>query len=239
MIILGLTGSIAMGKSTAAAMFRRLGVPVFDADNSVHRHLADDRRAIAKIAAAFPGVVREGRIDRAALAGAVFGNDAALDRLERILHPLVDADQDRFLKIAARRGAALVVLDIPLLFETGRERHCDYVAVVSAPWFVQLQRLKARPGMDRRRLENTLARQMSDAEKRRRADYIIPTGRSRGETMRTITGIVKDLRARTTALCRRRRGANNAKPLPASAPPQPSRAGGAKRARHPRKTYQV
>jgi hypothetical protein len=104
---------------------------------------------------------------------------------------------------------------------------------------VQLQRLKARPGMDRRRLENTLARQMSDAEKRRRADYIIPTGRSRGETMRTITRIVKDLRARTTAPCRRRRGANNAKPLPASAPPQPSRASGAKRARHPRKTYQV
>src|SRR5512134_60564 len=100
MIILGLTGSIAMGKSTAAAMFRRLGVPVFDADDSVHRHLADDRQAIAKIAAAFPGVAREGRIDRAALAGAVFGDDAALGRLERILHPLVDADQERFLKSA-------------------------------------------------------------------------------------------------------------------------------------------
>jgi dephospho-CoA kinase len=205
MIILGLTGSIAMGKSTAAAMFRRLGVPVFDADDSVHRHLAADRQAIAKIAAAFPGVAPEGRIDRAALARAVFGNDAALNRLERILHPLVDADQERFLKIAARHGATLVVLDIPLLFETGRERHCDAVAVVSAPAFVQLQRLKARPGMDRRRLEKTLARQMPDAEKRRRADYIIPTGRSRGETMRTITRIVRELRTRTSTASQRRR----------------------------------
>jgi dephospho-CoA kinase len=212
MIILGLTGSIAMGKSTAAAMFRRLGVPVFDADHSVHRHLADDRQAIAKIAAVFPGVVREGRIDRAALAAAVFGDDAALDCLERILHPLVDADQERFLKIAARHGAALVVLDIPLLFETGRERHCDRVAVVSAPWFVQLQRLKARPGMDRTRLETTLARQMPDAEKRRRADYIIPTGRSRGETMRTISRIVAELRTRPAAPCRRRRKANAYRP---------------------------
>jgi dephospho-CoA kinase len=203
MIVLGLTGSIAMGKSTAAAMFRRLGVRVFDADQSVHRQLASNRQAIANVAAAFPGVVREGRIDRAALAGAVFGDDAALDRLEKILHPLVDADQERFLKIAARHGAPLVVLDIPLLFETGRERHCDRVAVVSAPWFVQLQRLKARPGMDRRRLETTLARQMSDAEKRRRADYVIPTGRSRGETLRTITRIVRELRQETAAPGRR------------------------------------
>ncbi|MGZ9073595.1 MAG: dephospho-CoA kinase [Rhodoplanes sp.] len=204
MVILGLTGSIAMGKSTAAAMFRRLGVLVFDADESVHRQLATNRQAIAAIASAFPGVVREGRIDRAILGRAVFGNDAALDRLESILHPLVDADQERFLKIAARHGAPLVVLDIPLLFETGRERHCHCVAVVSAPWFVQLQRLKSRPGMDRMRLETILARQMPDAEKRRRADYIIPTGRSRGETMRRIARIVRDLRERTAAPCRRR-----------------------------------
>jgi dephospho-CoA kinase len=204
MIILGLTGSIAMGKSTAAAMFRRLGVRVFDADDSVHRHLAGDRQAIAAVAAAFPGVVRQGQIDRAALAGAVFGNDAALSRLERILHPLVEKDQEHFLKIAARHGAALVVLDIPLLFETGWERHCDCVAVVSAPWFVQLQRLKARPGMDRHRVETTLARQMPDAEKRRRADYVIPTGRSRGETLRTITRIVRELREGTAVPCRRR-----------------------------------
>jgi dephospho-CoA kinase len=204
MIILGLTGSIAMGKSTAAAMFRRLGVWVFDADRSVHRQLATNRQAIAAIAAAFPGVVREGRIDRAALARAVFGDDAALGRLESILHPLVDEDQERFLKIARRHGAPLVVLDIPLLFETGRERHCDCVAVVSAPAFVQLQRLKARPGMDPMRLEKTLARQMPDAEKRRRADYIIPTGRSRGDTMRTISRIVRQLREGTATPCRRR-----------------------------------
>ncbi len=194
MIVLGLTGSIAMGKSTAAGMFRRLGVRVFDADRSVHEELAFNREAIAAIATAFPGTVRDGRVDRPALAAAVFGNDAALDRLEGILHPLVDAAQKRFLKTAARHRVPLVVLDIPLLFETGRERHCDAVAVVSAPSFVQHQRLRARPGMDRQRIEKTLARQMSDAEKRRRADYIIPTGRSRGETMRVITRIVHELR---------------------------------------------
>jgi dephospho-CoA kinase len=208
MLILGLTGSIAMGKSTAAAMFRRLGVRVFDADRSVHEQLATNREAIAAIGAAFPGAVQDGRIDRPTLARAVFGDDAALDRLESILHPLVDAAEERFLKIAARHGAPLVVLDVPLLFETGRERHCDAVAVVSAPGFVQQQRLRARPGMDRQRMEKTLARQMPDAEKRRRADYIIPTGLSRGETMRTITRIVATLRERstreeTTRSCRR------------------------------------
>ncbi|MGZ8337526.1 MAG: dephospho-CoA kinase [Allosphingosinicella sp.] len=203
MLILGLTGSIAMGKSTAATMFRRLGVSVFDADLSVHQQLATNEDAIATIAAAFPGVVREGRIDRAALARAVFADDAALDRLEDILHPLVDAAQERFLRIAARHRRPLVVLDIPLLFETGRERDCDCVAVVSAPGFVQEQRLRARPGMDRQRIEKTLARQMPDAEKRRRADYIIPTGLNRGNTMRTIMGIVADLRGHPAASCRR------------------------------------
>ena len=202
MIILGLTGSIAMGKSTAAAMFRRLGVRVFDADRSVHHALATNLEAIAAIAAAFPGVVRNGVVERAALAEAVFCDDAALTRLEHILHPLVDAAQERFLKIAARHRAPLVVLDIPLLLETGRERACDAVAVVSAPAFVQEQRLRARPGMDRRRIEKTLARQMPDAEKRRRADYIIPTGRSRGETMRTIKRMVAELGAPS---CHRRR----------------------------------
>lgn len=195
MIVLGLTGSIAMGKSTAAGMFRRLGVRVFDADRSVHEQLASNHDAVTAIAAAFPGVVRNGRVDRPVLAAAVFGDDAALDRLEQIVHPLVDAAQERFLKTAARQRAPLVVLDIPLLFETGRERYCDVVAVVSAPTFVQEQRLRARPGMDRQRMEKTLARQMPDAEKRRRADYIIPTGRSRGETMRVITQIVNDLRS--------------------------------------------
>ena len=203
MLILGLTGSIAMGKSTAATMFRRLGVRVFDADRSVHQQLATNRGAIAAIASAFPGVVREDGIDRAALARAVFSDDAALDRLESILHPLVDKEQERFLKIAARHRTPLVVLDIPLLFETGRERNCDFVAVVSAPRLVQEQRLRARPGMDRMRLEKILARQMPDAEKRRRADFVIPTGRSRGETMRTISRIVAGLRTQPAASCRR------------------------------------
>jgi dephospho-CoA kinase len=211
MLILGLTGSIAMGKSTAAAMFRRLGVRVFDADLSVHHQLATNREAIAAIAAAFPGTVRDGQhdaggqIDRAALARAVFRDDACLDRLESILHPLVDRAQKRFLRIAARHRSPLVVLDIPLLFETGRERDCDCVAVVSAPGFVQEQRLRARPGMDRQRMEKTLARQMPDAEKRRRADYIIPTGLSRGETMRVITRLVAELPARPARSCRHSR----------------------------------
>ena len=203
MLILGLTGSIAMGKSTAATMFRRLSVRVFDADRSVHEQLATNEDAIATIAAAFPGVVRDGHVDRAALAQAVFADDAALDGLERLLHPLVDAAQEHFLRIAARHRTPLVVLDIPLLFETGRERDCDRVAVVSAPGFVQDQRLRARPGMDGQRIEKTLARQMPDAEKRRRADYIIPTGLNRGNTMRTIMGIVADLRRHPAASCRR------------------------------------
>lgn len=198
MIILGLTGSIAMGKSTAATMFRRYGVRVFDADKSVHTHLAG-ATAPAVIAAAFPDVVRGDRVDRTALAALVFADDGALKRLERILHPLVMADQERFLRIAARQGAEMVVLDIPLLFETGQERDCDAVAVVSAPHFVQVQRLQARPGMDSRRLEATLARQMPDREKRRRADYVVRTGLGKAETMKTIGKIVAECRLRTPA----------------------------------------
>jgi dephospho-CoA kinase len=194
MIILGLTGSIAMGKSTAAAMFRRLGVPVFDADHSVHRHLADDRQAIAKVAAAFPGVVREGRIDRAALAGAVFGNNAALDRLERILHPLVDADQDRFLKIAARRGAALVVLDIPLLFETGRDKTMDALVVVSAPEAVQRERVLKRPGMTQEKLDAMLARQVPDAKKRAQADFVVETDKGLDHALSQVKRVAAELR---------------------------------------------
>jgi dephospho-CoA kinase len=194
MIILGLTGSVGMGKSTAAAMLRRLGVPVHDADAAVHRLMARGGAAVARVAAAFPGVERDGGIDRRALGARVFGDDAALKRLERILHPLVRRDELRFLKFWRTRAADLVVLDVPLLFETGGERRCDCVAVVSAPFFLQRQRVLARPGVDEARFRAILAKQMPDHEKRRRADFIVPSGLGRAVTWRTLAHIVRLLR---------------------------------------------
>lgn len=149
---------------------------------------------MAAVEAAFPGAAREGAIDREVVAKRVFGDEQALWRLERILHPLVRADQRRFLDTAARRGDPLVVLDVPLLFETGGNEMCDSVAVVSAPLFVQTERLIKRPGMTRDRINAIRALQMSDGEKRRRADYIIPTGLGRDFALRRIRTIVEDLR---------------------------------------------
>ncbi len=197
MIVLGLTGSIAMGKSTAAGMFRRLGVPVWDADQVVHALFAWGGAAVGAVGAAFPGVVSNGAVDRGALGARVFGDAAALARLERIVHPLVYADQHRFLARARRARRPIVVLDVPLLFESGGERACDAVAVVSAPALVQRQRLRQRPGMAEARIDAVLARQMPDAEKRRRADFVIPTGLGRACSMRAIAGIVATLSRRT------------------------------------------
>ncbi|MCU0837810.1 MAG: dephospho-CoA kinase [Rhodospirillales bacterium] len=194
MIVLGLTGSIAMGKSTAAAMFARLGVPVFDADLTAHRLMAPRGAGVASIEAAFPGVLRGGSIDRAALAARVFGDPAALEQLESLLHPLVYAEAAAFLRRARRQRRPLVVLDIPLLYETGGSALCDLVAVVSAPARLQAARLAARPGHDRRRLAAIAARQLPDAEKRRRADIVIPTGLGRGLTQRVIGSLVDALR---------------------------------------------
>jgi dephospho-CoA kinase len=197
-IVLGLTGSIAMGKSTAAGMFRRLGVPVWDADGVVHALFGRGGAAVAPVEAAFPGVVRNGRIDREALGARVFGDPAALVRLEGIVHPLVYADQRRFLARQRRARRRLVLLDVPLLFESGGHRACDEVAVVSAPALVQRQRLRRRPGMDEARIDAILARQMPDAEKRRRADFVIPTGLGRACSMQAIARIVATLnRCRT------------------------------------------
>jgi dephospho-CoA kinase len=193
MIVLGLTGSIAMGKSTAATMFRRLGVPVHDADRAVHRLLGPGGAAVALVDAAFPGVVHGGSVDRPVLAARVFADRAALARLEAILHPLVEADQHRFVGTAARAGWRLVVLDIPLLFETGSERLCDRIAVVSASRRIQIQRLRRRPGMNRPRIDAILRRQMDDREKRRRADYVIPSGLGRALTRRIIAEIVAEI----------------------------------------------
>jgi dephospho-CoA kinase len=199
--ILGLTGSIGMGKSTAAQALRRLGLRVHDADAEVHRLLAADRATIAAVAAAFPGTLREGRIDRGELGRRVFGDPAALRRLEAILHPRVRAAETRFVQRARAARAALVVLDIPLLFETAGERRCDRVAVVSAPGFVQVARVLHRPGMTPARLAAILARQLPDASKRRRADFVVPTGLDRGTSWRALAR-VKQMMQRRDACAR-------------------------------------
>ncbi|HEX3414738.1 MAG TPA: dephospho-CoA kinase [Stellaceae bacterium] len=197
MIILGLTGSIGMGKSTAAAMLRRLRVPLFDADLAVHRLVAPSGAAVPAVSAAFPGVVTEdGGIDRTLLAQRVFTNPAALRRLEEILHPMVAAEEKRFFARLRARREALAVLDIPLLFETGAERRCDYVLVVSASAVVQRQRVMRRPGMTEIRLDAILRKQIPDYRKRQRADFVVPTGAGRNVTLRRLKTIVRLLRNR-------------------------------------------
>lgn len=184
-----------MGKSTASAMLRRLGVPLFDADRVVHQLLAPSGKGVRPVAKAFPGVESEaGGIDRVLLGQRVFANAGALARLEGILHPLVAAEEKRFLAQARARRDRLIVLDIPLLFETGGERRCDYVAVVSAPSLVQRQRVLRRPGMSEIRLATILRKQMPDRNKRRRADFVVPTGLGRGLTLRHLRAIVRFLR---------------------------------------------
>ena len=191
MVILGLTGSIGMGKSTAARAFRRAGVPVYDADRAVHRLLAKGGRAVAPVESAFPGVVRDGAVDRDKLGQQVFADPDALVRLEAILHPMVRDKERRFLRRAAADGHRVAVLDVPLLFETGGEERCDAVVVVSAPPFVQKARVMKRPGMTRTRMESILAQQMPDKDKRRRADFVVPTGIGRAFSLRCINIIVR------------------------------------------------
>ncbi|MDZ4737981.1 MAG: dephospho-CoA kinase [Rhodospirillaceae bacterium] len=203
MIVLGLTGSIAMGKSTAASAFRRLGVPVHDADDTVHRLMGKGGDAVAKLARTFPDALKDGAIDRAVLRKRVLDDPKALKRLESILHPLVRRSERAFLAAARRRREPLVVLDIPLLYETGGDKRCDAVAVVSAPRSVQLARLKRRRGFTKEWLKRIEARQLPDAEKRRRADFVIPTGldlRRSLQAIRTIVTMAKDGR-----IARRRR----------------------------------
>ncbi len=173
MIVLGLTGSIGMGKSTVASMFRAAGVPVFDADAEVHRLQGPCGRLLAAIEALHPGTTSPAGVDRVALGKAVFGNPAALARLERLIHPHVGFGQRAFLR--RHRGRRLVVLDIPLLFEKGGWRKVDAIAVVSAPAWVQRRRVLARQGMTQARLARILRLQTADPEKRRRADFVIDT----------------------------------------------------------------
>jgi len=176
MFVLGLTGSVGMGKSTAAGFFAEEGVPVHDADAAVHRLYAGE--AAPLIEAAFPGTTVDGAVDRNRLAQRVLGDPAALKRLEAIVHPLVRASERRFLKEAEGRGDKVALLDIPLLFETGGEERVDAVVVVSAPPDVQRARVLERPGMTAAKLDAILAQQMPDAEKRRRADFVVDTSQS-------------------------------------------------------------
>lgn len=190
MVIIGLTGSMAMGKSTVAGMFRYLRIPVYDADATVHAMLAKDGEAVTDVSKLFPGVVENGAVNRAKLGAEVFGKDDALAGLEAILHPLVRRQQSRFLKFTAGRRVALAVLDIPLLFETRGEDYCDLVAVVSASPYLQRARIMSRPGMSATKMRNILARQVPDGEKRRRADFIINTGLDRQQSLRQVRNIV-------------------------------------------------
>lgn len=191
MIILGLTGSIGMGKSTTAQMFRDAGVPVHDSDEAVHRLYAG--AAAPLIEARFPGTVDNGVVDREKLSKQVLGQPEALRDLERIIHPLVRADADSFLQASRTAGAAFAVMDIPLLFETQGEGRVDKIAVVSAPEAVQRARVLARPGMTSEKLEAILARQVPDAEKRARADFIIDTGSGLDATRRDVQAIITQL----------------------------------------------
>ncbi len=196
MVILGLTGSIGMGKSTAAEMLRSLQVPVCDSDRLVHEMLAQGGAAVGPIGDAFPGVVRDGAVDHRALGEKVFNNPDALHRLEAILHPMVQDAQSEFLKQAAGRKDALVALDVPLLFEVGTDAICDATIVVTAPRFLQDARVLGRPGMTRERFEGVLARQMPDAEKRRRADFVVQSGIGHRHTLQRLREIVTMLRRR-------------------------------------------
>ena len=195
MIILGLTGSIGMGKSTTAAMFAAEGAPVYDADAEVHALYAPGGAAVAPIEAAFPGVVVDGAVDRARLSERVVGKPEEMARLEAIVHPLVGATRGAFFEKATAAGADVVVLDIPLLFETGGEKRVDAVVVVSAPAAMQRQRVLARPGMDEAKLDAILARQMADAEKRARAHYIIDTGQGLEHARAQVREVLAKVRA--------------------------------------------
>ena len=194
MLILGLTGSIGMGKSTAAAMLRRMGIPVHDADQVVHALTKPGGAAIPAIRKAFPDLVTGDSINRPELSRRAFNDSSILDKLERILHPLVRKEETKFLRHQRAGGEPIVVLDIPLLFETSGEKRCDAVMVVSAPRTEQLRRVLARPGMTRAKLKGIESRQMPDAEKRRRADFVIPTGRGRRATWLALKSAIAQVR---------------------------------------------
>ena len=191
MFILGLTGSIGMGKTTTARLFAEEGVPVHDSDAAVHKLYEGE--AVAAIEEAFPGSTANGKVDRQKLGAMVVNDAAALKRLETIVHPLVRQSGARFLEQARLRGEKIVVLDIPLLFETGGEKRVDAVVVVTAPQEVQRQRVLERPGMTPDKLEALLAKQMPDAEKRRRADFIVDSGNGLESAREQVRNILRKI----------------------------------------------
>jgi dephospho-CoA kinase len=195
-LVVGLTGSIGMGKTETARMFASLGIPVHDADAVVHRLYDSDARVVSAVGTLFPDCLRDGRIDRACLSARVRGNEAALARLEEIIHPLVAADQQDFIETAGRLGADIVVLDIPLLFESGAHERMDAIVVVSAPPEIQRERVLARPGMSEEMLARILARQMPDVDKRARAHFVVETGEGFGHALAQVESMVATLRAK-------------------------------------------
>jgi len=195
MKVVGLTGSIGMGKSTTAAMFAACGAPVYDADAAVHELYAAGGGAVETIGAAFPDAVVDGAIDRARLSQIVVGHPDRLKQLETIVHPLVAGHRQGFFATAVESGADLVILDVPLLFETGGDRAMDAVVVVSAPADLQRERVLARPGMAPAKLDAILARQLPDAEKRARADFVVDTSQGLEAARTQVETIVKTLRA--------------------------------------------
>ncbi len=195
MRVIGLTGGIGMGKSTAAAAFRRAHIPVFDADAAVHRLQGPGGRALPPIEAAFPGTIRDNRLDRAALRAAVLAQPDALRRLEAIVHPLVRQEENRFLARARRARARAAVLDIPLLLETEGSDRVDLLMVVSAPHAVQIHRVRQRKRMSTAQIEAVIARQMPDRAKQRHADVVVRTGLSRHHALRTLRPFIRNLLA--------------------------------------------
>ena len=196
MIVLGLTGSIAMGKSEVANIFRSLGVPVFDSDAEVHQLYSSGGAAVAPIGKLFPAAIVDGAVDRRILSKVVLENPQALRLLESVVHPLVRNSQVDFLDECGIAGAKMAVLDIPLLFETGRENEVDVVVVVSAPPEIQRARALQRPGMTAEKLDQILTRQLPDAQKRANADFIVDTSRSIDDTATQLRAIIAALSKR-------------------------------------------
>ncbi len=199
MFVLGLTGSVGMGKSATAKFFAEEGTPVHDADAAVHRLYEGE--ATPLIEAAFPGTTIGNKVDRDKLAKRVLGDPSAIEKLEGIVHPLVRSAEERFLSEAERRGAGVAVLDIPLLFETGGDKRCDAVVVVSAPVEMQRERVLARPGMTEQKFATILAKQMPDPEKRKRADFVVDTSRG----FDAARAQVRDILIRVARMPKRRR----------------------------------
>ena len=198
MIILGLTGSIGMGKSTTAKLFAEAGVPVYDADATVHRLYEGE--AVAAIEAAFPGTTVDGKVDRTRLSARVVHDPAAMKQLEAIVHPMLGASRQKFLDDAERSGAPVAVVDVPLLYETGGEKRVDAVVVVTTTAENQRQRILARDNMTAEKLDAILARQLPDAEKRKRADFVVDTSHG----LDPVRGRIRDILAEAAKMPRRR-----------------------------------